>query len=438
MPGDETRVATPSADAGSVRGDIPADALDRSVAVGWHRFRILTSSVTVVLTIAVGVAWEWDAALVVSGLACLPIMDSLLRRSDHHRVSLWSMLLDTTVIGLALVAVRVPAVVVAAPLIGMALTAFLVLTQRDAALVAVYSALWVPSALVIPDWLGVTPLTDARAALTTTVTVGIVALFMVGFAVYVARHYRQLASAPRSVTELRSAVSSLESRLLEQEEFVARVSHELRTPVTAVAGFADLLQSQETALSPGDRRKMLETIANEAVDLTNIVEDLLVATRNQVGGLTVTEVPVNLGAQLAQTLEAFPQEVTSQITLKQADAIAAGDPARVRQILRNLVTNALRYGGSSVTVSVGSDDTHSWVAVMDDGPGIVPEDRERVFEPFQRGETASDHSQGVGLGLPISRTLARAMSGDLTYERLKEQSVFTLTLPSLERDRQHS
>lgn len=437
MSGDETQVATPVADFGATYGVIPAGTLDEGVGVGWHRYRMLTSSVAVVITLAIGIGWDWGSALVVSALACLPMVDSLLRRADHRRVSIWSMLLDTTVVGLALTAVRVPAVVVAAPLIGMALTALLVLPQRDAALVAVYGALWVPVALVVPQWLGIPPLTGGRFVLSTTVTVGVVALFMVGFAVYAARHYRRIAERAQSpetdeLNELRTALTLMESRLQAQGEFVARISHELRTPATAVAGFADLLQSQGTAFSAADRRKMLETIANEAVDLTNIVEDLLVATRNQVGGLTVTEVPVNLGAQLAQILEAFPAEVSSQIKLSSSEATATGDPARVRQIVRNLVTNALRYGGPDIRVGVGSDGTLSWVTVSDDGAGIAPEDRDRVFEPFQRG-SASGHAQGVGLGLPISRTLARAMKGDLAYERIGQDSVFKLVLPALVR-----
>ena len=109
---------------------------------------------------------------------------------------------------------------------------------------------------------------------------------------------------------------------------------------------------------------------------------------------------------------------------------ALGDPARVRQILRNLITNALRYGGPNITVRVTADVAHATVTVADDGAGISPEDRERVFEAFGRATGEPHRRDSVGLGLSVSRNLARAMSGEVTYRYETDRSVFDLTLPA--------
>lgn len=240
------------------------------------------------------------------------------------------------------------------------------------------------------------------------------------------------------ITGAKAATEELEHLLRSKDTFVAGVAHELRTPLTAVVGFAELLRSGESPLSAEEREEMIETIASEAIDLTNIVEDLLVATRAQIGELAVIQVSVDLGAQLSQTLEALGAEDMARITVRRSTAHALGDPARVRQILRNLISNALRYGGPKITISVISDQSTGSVTVNDDGEGIPPGDQDRVFESFERGRHASAQSSGVGLGLPVSRSLARAMGGDISYRRTDRESVFHLTLPHAENNQASS
>ena len=105
-----------------------------------------------------------------------------------------------------------------------------------------------------------------------------------------------------------------------------------------------------------------------------------------------------------------------------------GDPGRVRQILRNLISNALRYGGDRIRVIVGADSSHL-VQVRDNGPGIPSEERERMFHPYQRAHDAPGVTASMGLGLTISRSLARLMNGDLEYRHEDGESVFELMLP---------
>ena len=117
------------------------------------------------------------------------------------------------------------------------------------------------------------------------------------------------------------------------------------------------------------------------------------------------------------------------MTITGGPASVTADPARLRQILRNLATNARRYGGPNVEVRVVAGADVTTVEVRDDGDGISPEDREHIFEPYRTAHASIGQPASVGLGLTVSRQLARLMDGDLEYERDGTWSVFRLTLP---------
>ncbi len=217
----------------------------------------------------------------------------------------------------------------------------------------------------------------------------------------------------------------------EKDRFLATVSHELRTPLTAVLGFVDLLEEGGDTIAADEAGEMLHLAAREARDLAAIVEDLLVVARADGGEIVTARVPVNLNAQAAQVLEALelPEDVT--ITSRYEDSVRAiGDPARVRQIIRNLLTNALRYGGSNLVVDIRSGSEQAHLLVIDDGAGIPAEEWESIFEPYHRLEPGTNTSRAVGLGLAVSRQLARAMGGDLSYRHDERGSVFDLRMPT--------
>jgi signal transduction histidine kinase len=109
--------------------------------------------------------------------------------------------------------------------------------------------------------------------------------------------------------------------------------------------------------------------------------------------------------------------------------MAQGDPLRVRQILRNLLTNAGRYGGDTVAVSVGVTGNFAWLAVTDNGEGVPEKDAQRIFDSYQRSDNAIQEPKSVGLGLSVSRKLARLMGGDIVYSRHDGLTRFELTLP---------
>jgi signal transduction histidine kinase len=220
----------------------------------------------------------------------------------------------------------------------------------------------------------------------------------------------------------------LRATMRSKDELVASISHELRTPLTAVVGFAQLLQDSAD-IAPEDREAMIRSIVEEGADLANIVEDLLTVAKAESGTLTVVRVPVDLRAQANQVVESLRDEDAAHVTVTGEARRAVGDPGRARQILRNLVSNALRYGGEEVTVEV-VDAHQPRVRVLDNGEGIPESERERIFESYQKAHNAPGLAGSIGLGLAISRSLARLMDGDLTYSYEGGRSIFEFTLPS--------
>lgn len=226
----------------------------------------------------------------------------------------------------------------------------------------------------------------------------------------------------------RRRIVTLEHLVEAKGEFVATVSHELRTPLAAVVGFADLLRNPDADLSAADRVELMATIAEQSNEVSAIVEDLLVAARTDVGELTVVQVPVDLRAQTAQILETLDQGRSIAVLGDAPKAI--GDPARVRQILRNLITNAKRYGGEHISVEMGTlSDSFASIVIKDDGDPISEEDQKRIFEPYQRAKGQAGHTESIGIGLSVSQRLARLMGGDLTYGHQAGHSMFQLSLP---------
>ena len=232
----------------------------------------------------------------------------------------------------------------------------------------------------------------------------------------------------RDVSEQKAAERQLTELVRSKTEFLASVSHELRTPLTAVLGFAELLVQSEFELEEDERKDMMKSIAQQASDVTSIVEDLLVAARSELGEVEVVRKPVQLLSQLAQVVEMLKPAPPLEICDGEA-VTALGDPARVRQIIRNVVTNAVRYGGEQLYAEVGASDSVAHLRIRDDGDGLPLDMWERIFEPYQRAHDRYTQPAAVGIGLTISRDLARLMEGDLAYSYVDGWSTFELTLP---------
>jgi signal transduction histidine kinase len=265
------------------------------------------------------------------------------------------------------------------------------------------------------------PLVPHRTEIWLVLAGGIVASLLAGFGVHLFVSRRKTRKELESLRELAEA----------KTRFLGSVSHELRTPLTAVLGFAELLRD-EGGLTREERNAALACIAEEAGDLSGIIDDLLVTARAELSTLTVVRVSVAPAAQLAQVLDNGSSRLLPSVEVVTADDTirALGDPGRVRQILRNLLTNAARYGGEKVEVRITRAGDTVRIEVADDGNGVPPAQGEAIFERYTTVQGAAGQPDALGIGLSISRELARLMGGDLTYHRREGWTVFELALPA--------
>lgn len=211
--------------------------------------------------------------------------------------------------------------------------------------------------------------------------------------------------------------------------FIASVSHELRTPLTSVLGFAEILSDGEE-LSTEERIAMMKAITEEATDLAHIIDDLLVAARGEIGQIVVTRVQIAMRDEVQAVVGA--SGLGDRITVIQpagTSEVAIGDPNRVRQILRNLIANARRYGGTHIEIEPFLRGDQLCVEVRDDGSGVPASVLERLFEPYQQFNGVAGLTESLGLGLSVSSQLADLMDGRLSHERSGGWTVFTLALP---------
>lgn len=213
-----------------------------------------------------------------------------------------------------------------------------------------------------------------------------------------------------------------------RSQLLGTVSHELRNNLTGILGLTQIV-STEHDLEPSETRDLMALAHQQSVDASEIVEDLLTASRVERSSLSVATETVDLDAEIATTVRRFHEEGT-ELRVDSASPVppVAADSLRVRQILRNLVSNAIRYGGATIRVRTAVDDGTVRVAVEDDGDGVPTEDVRTLFLPYRRS-SQPQHGTSVGLGLWISRELARAMGGDLIYRRDGAWSEFVLSLP---------
>lgn len=235
--------------------------------------------------------------------------------------------------------------------------------------------------------------------------------------------------------ERQNGYRRLEQLIRSKDQFLASVSHEIRTPLTSVLGFASVLKEDPEQLSTEDGREIVELIRHQALEVSDLVEDLLVAARAEIDAVTVVKTSVSLAEEINSVLSARLGTDHSDIFVASSPSHRAiADPTRVRQIIRNLLTNALRYGGEQITITTHRDGPEVLVVFSDNGQGIPGELRRRIFDPYERGDSAITKPESIGLGLAVSRQLARLMGGDLTLRSDLGNATFQLTLPFAAKD----
>jgi signal transduction histidine kinase len=215
----------------------------------------------------------------------------------------------------------------------------------------------------------------------------------------------------------------------EKRDFLATVSHELRTPMAAVYGAAQTLLRDDVVITPERTRELLEVIAEQAQRLAHVTDEILLTTRLDRGELSVDASPIDVGEVAAATVRAFGGGGAIGLDVAAGLPQALGDRDRIQQILVNLVDNALKYGEPPVAIQITAGDAVA-IAVSDGGAGVPPSEHELIFEKFYRGDPQLARSpSGTGLGLYISRELAKRMGGELVVRAAARGTTFVLELP---------
>jgi signal transduction histidine kinase len=218
-------------------------------------------------------------------------------------------------------------------------------------------------------------------------------------------------------------------------DFVSLVSHELRSPMAAVIGAARTLQDRWRMLTAAQRESFLALIGDETTRLAELVGDVLDTSRIEAGTFSYRFDEVDLGHVVDEAVDAAvlaQQEVPVIASVRGALPAIRGDRARLRQVLGNLIENAVKYSpeGGEVHVSAASANGAVRIAVRDAGPGIPRDQQTRIFEKFGRVDVPGASKPGTGLGLFIARSIAEAHGGSLDVSSDAEPgSTFTLTLP---------
>ena len=206
-----------------------------------------------------------------------------------------------------------------------------------------------------------------------------------------------------------------------QREFVANVSHELRTPLTNIRSYAETLSDSAGELPPTTEKKFLGVILNESDRMTHIVQDLLTLSRFDSGKdeLHLVRFPFDVAVQdlyNAVYMEAQRHDHKMKLRLEPDLPAIVADRERVLQVMMNIVSNSIKYtpNGGHILVSAGREGDRVWMQVDDDGIGIPPKDRPRIFERFYRVDKArSRQSGGTGLGLAIAKEIVDRHEGVL-------------------------
>lgn len=339
-----------------------------------------------------------------------------------------TLLIDGAGIALATLTMSIP-VVTATAFCFYAVVASVLVSSRNVKWVGLFAVTWIGFSLW---WMreGFNAPFEPRARV--IIEISSVTFFAGAITLVVAKVIAELRRAEEERSQaahaLRVSNARLEQLIESKDRFVASVSHELRTPLTAVIGLAHELGSPTARFSPEDLQEFHRMIASEADEVARIVEDLLVAARSDIGEVAVFPKDLALGPLAADTV-GVTTAVHGRVELVSGDARALADPVRVKQVVRNLLINAARYGGKTIRVTIGEESGRPYVEVADNGSGIVAGDAERIFEPYQRAHAPKEERGSIGLGLAVSRTLTRLMGGDLKYGRRDGWTVFTVTLP---------
>jgi two-component system OmpR family sensor kinase len=235
------------------------------------------------------------------------------------------------------------------------------------------------------------------------------------------------------LTNANLKLTKIDSR---RRQFIADVSHELRTPLTIIRGEAQVTLRLKSACEE-DYKATLTAILEQSLNLSRLVDDLLLLTRAEMNQLNLevstTEIKPLLYTEVLKWQRRHQQRNISLVTeLVPDETVVNIDTPRIQQVLSILMDNAIKYSpsGLPIEISVKQNNTYIVVTVKDFGKGISATEIENIFERFVR---FSKHNEGLGLGLPIAKAIIEAHGGQITVESVQsEGSLFSITLPTMQ------
>ena len=223
-----------------------------------------------------------------------------------------------------------------------------------------------------------------------------------------------------------------------KNRFIANISHEFKTPLTVINGFAEVLLEEECGPLNDEQKKFVSQIAYSGEHLLAIVNDLLDLARIEAGQMEITLAPVDLGKvcnEAADMMESRLQTRGLSLVrdLPEGEALAYGDHLRLKQVMLNLLSNALKFTPQgTVTIWLAEQDGRMEFGVQDTGIGIEEQDLERVFLPFEQVQNKlTTAEKGTGLGLALCREIVEAQGGSIRVEsKPGEGSNFIVSIPT--------
>ena len=253
--------------------------------------------------------------------------------------------------------------------------------------------------------------------------------------------------------QVRRATADLRVALERERQVVARVSHRLRNPLTVIYGFSETLVDTSLLKEPSEIANVASLVAAEALDVSRTVEDLVTAQEVSRGDLQIRSVGFDPREEIDRVVTPF-RRLGSKISVEAWSGTATSDPIRFRHVLQSLVSNAVRHGGSEISIYADLDGDVYRCTVADDGTGLPDETADRLFGSFRgtspavhddsdgdeapTGATSNEPSldvdpggtDGLGIGLAVAISVSRHLGGALTYESAPDFAAFTLSLPT--------
>ncbi|MDH3259796.1 MAG: HAMP domain-containing histidine kinase [Acidimicrobiia bacterium] len=278
-------------------------------------------------------------------------------------------------------------------------------------MVAPYSAAGILVIVLIIEMQASQLTTNARIVLYATLSVGVLVIIRQGVAI---GENRQLVERQRA-------------------ELVSSISHELRTPLTAIVGFLDVMTDEEAGIDEAETRELTEVIHEQARHMSQIVSDLILLARGSPDELTLKESLVSIADLVKGAVRSVEQKTTSLTIEVETHLQGSLDAGRVQQVIVNLLTNAVRYGGDRSLIVVKREGTDLAIEVHDNGPGVPKKFELAIWERFERGPNRFNASTpGSGIGLAVVDAITRAHHGSTAYRQSERLggACFRVVLPN--------